>query len=103
MSNGDPLLIRDAQLSEKPVVRPESPLRWVVAAWVEWVATADSPGTFQRTFDGSVFLNCLDEVAAARRLEAALLTDQRAEEDLVEPYHADEDLARQVDDQFPEI
>lgn len=77
--------------------------RWVVAAGIERVAAADSPGTFQRTFDGSVLLDCLDEVAAAGRVKAALLTDERTQEDLIEPYYADEDSARQVDDQFPEI
>lgn len=76
--------------------------RWVVAAGVERVAPADSPGAFQRALDRSVFLHRLDEIAAARRVKAALLPDQRAQKNLIQPHHADQNSARQVDQKVPE-
>lgn len=44
-----------------------------------------------------MLLNCLDEIATARRLKAALLPDQRAEKNLIQSHHADQNSARQVD------
>lgn len=72
-----------------------------MAAGIEWVAAADSPDAFARSTDRSVLLHRLDEVAAAGRMEAALLPDNWTQKDLIQPDHADQNSAGQVHQQFP--
>ena len=64
-------------------------LRRVVAAFVEGVATQDSPHSFGRPNHDTVLFHGLNEVATARGLVAAGRTDQRAEGDLIKSNRQD--------------
>ena len=72
-----------------------------MTAGIERVAAADSPEAFARSTDCSVLLHCLNEIAAAGRMEAALLPDDRTQEDLIQPHHADQNSAGHVNQQLP--
>lgn len=54
------------------------------------MAPADSPDTFERTTDGSVLLHSLNEVAAARWLKAAGLSQQWTQKDLVKTHQTNQ-------------
>ena len=59
--------------------------RRIVAAGVPGEAAADAPDAAARAANRSVFLHGFDEVDAATRIEAALVPEHWAEEDLIEP------------------
>ena len=72
------------------------PLRWVMSASVERVASADSPGAFERTDKRAVFSNCLNKVVAATGRKTAIASQQWTQADLVEADTSDHDPARQT-------
>lgn len=57
------------------------------------MAFADAPDAFGRPFDRSVFLHGLNEIGAASGSEPAVWPQQRANKNLVQPNHADQQLA----------
>ena len=61
---------------------------------------ADSP---PGTADRAVLPNGTNEIVAACRLKPALLSEDRAQENLVEPHAADQDGAGKLDRQVPEL
>lgn len=67
------------------------------------MTAADSPDAFERTFDCSMFLHGLDEIATARGVKTTLLPEQGTQKDLIDPHHADQDSTGQVNELFPEI
>lgn len=68
--------------------------------WVEWVATADSPQTFGRPNNDTVFLNRLDKVRATGRRKSALLAHNGTQENLVQPDQLDQNQAGQTIEEF---
>jgi len=68
--------------------------------WVEWVATADSPQTFDRPNNDTVFLNRLDKVGATGRRKSALLAHNGTQENLVQPDQLDQNQAGQTIEEF---
>lgn len=64
-------------------------LRRIVATRVERVAAADAEHASPRASPRAVFLNGTDEIIAARRSEAALTADKRAQRPLVKPHEPD--------------
>ncbi len=65
---------------------------------MEWVAFANTNRPFERTSNRTVLFNAPDEVNTARWLESAILTQQRADADLVAAYHKHHDVCRQLND-----
>jgi hypothetical protein len=68
--------------------------------WVEWVATANSPQTFGRPNNGTVFLNRLDKVGATGRRKPALLPHNGTQKNLVQPDQLDQNQAGQTIEEF---
>ena len=54
------------------------------------MAAADPPETPAASTQGTVFVDCPDEIAATRGLEATVGSQQGTECDLVETNHADQ-------------
>ncbi len=67
------------------------------------VAPADSEYALGGTADGTVFLHRLDEVVAAGWLKAAVLSQQRANAQLIKPDSRNQELAGKSPDQAGEI
>ena len=65
-----------------------------------WVATADAEYALRRTSDCAVLVHRLNEVVAARWLEAAVPAQHRADEQLIEPDTGNQQQARQTNDPF---
>ena len=59
----------DSQLKIK---NQKIPLRWVVAARIEWIAAADTPDAAEDAGQHSVFLDRQDEILAAAGMKAAI-------------------------------
>lgn len=76
--------------------------RRIVAAGMKRVTSADSPDALESAFERSMFLDRLNEVAAAGWLETALLPEYRAEENLIQSHYADQHSTRHFDKHFPE-
>lgn len=69
---------------------------------MERIAAADSPQAAKRTLERPVLLNGLDVVVATGRMKATVSAEQRAEKDLIQTYEADQDAARNFDEQQPQ-
>ena len=62
------------------------------------MAPTDSQDSLRGTAHGSIFLDGLDEIVAARRFEATMLAEQRADAQLVEPDTRDQQPAGKLPD-----
>jgi hypothetical protein len=67
-------------------IRTPQLLRRVVATLAEWVAAEDAPQAQRHAAEHAVLLDGPDHVVAARRLEAALAAEERAERELVDAH-----------------
>lgn len=65
-------------------------LRWIVTALAERIAPQDSPEALECAADCAVFLDRFDHVVAARRAEAALPAEDRAERELIDAHGRDD-------------
>ena len=65
-----------------------------MAAGVPGIAAADPPDAPQRAANRAVLLHGLDEVGAARRIEAALATEEGTQQELVHPNHGNQHRGR---------
>ena len=70
---------------------------------IEWIATQDSPGAFNRTFYRAVLLHALDEVIAACWRESTVTSKQRTQTNLVTAHTEDQKLTRNLNDSFKQI
>ena len=68
-----------------------------------WMASADAEYALRRASDGTILLHGLNEVVAARRLKPAVLSQQWADEQLVEPDCCNQQLAGNPPDQAREF
>ena len=78
-------------------------LRRVVPARVKRVAPEDSPRSLPGTDDRAVFLDRLNEVVAARRLEATMFAQERTDPELIESNAADQKQTGQLEDDSESI
>ena len=76
-------------------------LRRIVAAGMEGMAAANSPHALGGPADGAVLPHCQNEVVAARGSEAAVLAQERPNEELIEPHSGDQEPSGRLHDGFP--
>ena len=79
-----------------------SVLRGIKPAAIPGIAATDPPDSFGGAAQGTILIYGLNEVTAASRAKAALIAENRAEEDLVQPHRTDQAPSRQTDENFPD-
>ena len=70
-----------------------------MASFAPGMTPTNSPQAFHRAFDSPVFVNCLNHILTATRMESAIASQHRTDRQLVEPDAAFQQFTGQLPDQ----